>query len=379
MTYRCGVAAPGLVTMSAQRGSVRIMRRRLTTATAALVAGLTAVVGLAAAAPAQAQSGRHPAWRLIDTGGTNHFRGLAPVSAKIAWLGGYDGQILRTTDGGRHWKDVSPKGASTLQFRDIAATSAAHAVAMAAGSGTDSRLYVTDNGGSSWRLAYQNTNPAAFFDCMSFSDARNGLLLSDPVNGRFRILATANGGHSWRVLSNAGMPAAQTGEAGFAASGECITTAGKQAWFGAGGGTSARVFHSTSFGTHWKVTTTPLKAGASGGIFGVAFRSAKLGIIVGGDFAAPYANDKVAGYSDFGDPWRVARTAPSGYRSGVTFVPGTFSTAISVGLTGSDWTTDAGRHWSTFDTGQFDTVSCASDGACWAAGDMGRVAALTWR
>jgi hypothetical protein len=52
------------------------------------------------------------------------------------------------------------------------------------------------------------------------------------------------------------------------------------------------------------------------------------------------------------------------------------ATVIAVGLTGSDVSYDGGLHWHTFDTGQFDTVSCARDGSCWASGDLGRVAVL---
>src|SRR5499427_6977718 len=141
-------------------------------------------------------------WQLLDTGTQTHFRGLAVVSPKVAWLGGYNGVVLRTVDGGRSWINASPAGASALQFRDIEAFSATRAVALAAGTGTDSRLYVTANGGQTWSLAYKNTNPQAFFDCMAFFNPRHGLVLSDPVNGRFRILSTRDGGRDWSVLPN---------------------------------------------------------------------------------------------------------------------------------------------------------------------------------
>jgi len=55
---------------------------------------------------------------------------------------------------------------------------------------------------------------------------------------------------------------------------------------------------------------------------------------------------------------------------------GHLATVIAVGLTGSDVSFDGGLHRRTFDTGQFDTVSCAPDGSCWASGDLGRVAIL---
>ena len=332
------------------------------------------------AAPASSAHGHHsrsPQWRLLNTGTTTHFRGLSVVSRDVAWLGGYDGTVLRTIDGGRTWINASPAGASTLQFRDISAFDAWHAVAMAAGTGTDSRLYQTSDGGRTWRLAYENTNDAAFFDCMSFYDRSRGLVLSDPVDGKFRILSTRDGGRDWTVLPNAGMPSALAGEAGFAASGECLTTDGRDAWFGAGGTTVSRIFHSRDGGYHWTVTNSPITAGATAGVFGLAFRSPWLGVAVGGDFNVPAGNTNVAAVSVFGSPWFSSRSQPGGYRSGVTFVPFTPATVIAVGLTGSDISYDAGVHWTSFDTGQFDTVSCARDGACWASGDLGRVAVLS--
>jgi photosystem II stability/assembly factor-like uncharacterized protein len=353
-------------------------------AVCAAVAGLSAVVVPAASATtgparpgaATTNAGRQLSWRLVDTGTQTHFRGLSVVSRSVAWLGGYDGVVLRTVNGGRSWINASPAGASALQFRDIEAFSATRAVAMAAGTGTDSRLYVTANGGRSWRLAYQNTNPQAFFDCMAFFNPRQGLVLSDPVDGKFRILSTRDGGRNWTVLPNAGMPAALPGEAGFAASGECLTTWGHDAWFGSGGSSSARVFASHDGGLTWRVAATPIVTGPTAGVFALAFRTPLAGVAVGGDFANPAAAANVAALSFLGSPWFSPRSGPAGYRSGVTWVPDTLATVIAVGLTGSDVSFDGGLHWRTFDTGQFDTVSCAPDGSCWASGDLGRVAIL---
>src|SRR5215472_7648492 len=352
-------------------------------AVCAAVAGLSAVVIPAASAAtgsaqpsAGATAGRQLSWRLLNTGTQTHFRGLSVVSRSVAWLGGYDGVVLRTVNGGRSWINASPAGASALQFRDIQAFSATTAVAMAAGTGTDSRLYVTANGGRSWRLAYKNTNPQAFFDCMAFFNPRQGLVLSDPVDGKFRILSTSDGGRNWAVLPNTGMPAALPGEAGFAASGECLTTWGYDAWFGSGGSTAARVFQSRDGGLTWRASTTPIVTGPTAGVFGLAFRNPVAGVAVGGDFNAPTASANVAALSRHRGPWFSPRSGPAGYRSGVTWVPRSPSTVIAVGLTGSDVSYDGGLTWHAFDTGQFDTVSCTPDGACWASGDLGRAAIL---
>jgi photosystem II stability/assembly factor-like uncharacterized protein len=342
------------------------------------VPAASAATGTARTATGQA-AGRQLSWRLLDTGTQIHFRGLSVVSRNVAWLGGYDGVVLRTVDGGRTWINASPAGAAALQFRDIQAFSATTAVAMAAGTGTDSRLYVTANSGRSWRLAYKNTNPQAFFDCMAFFNPRHGLVLSDPVNGKFRILSTSDGGRDWSVLPNAGMPPALPGEAGFAASGECLTTFGHDAWFGSGASTAARVFSSRDGGLTWRVATTPIVAGATAGVFALAFRTPLAGVAVGGDFANPTAATHVGALSYLGSPWFSTLSGPFGYRSGVTWVPHTLATVIAVGLTGSDVSYNGGLTWKTFDTGQFDTVSCAPDGSCWASGDLGRVAILQQR
>jgi photosystem II stability/assembly factor-like uncharacterized protein len=347
--------------------------RRLTVVAAVLVA-TSAGVALAAE-PASAQYSQ-PSWHLIDTGTTNHFRGLSVVSREVVWLGGYAGQVLRTIDGGRHWSDVSPAGARGLQFRDIQGFDADHAVAMAAGARTNSQLYTTFDGGAHWQMTYQNRAPTGFFDCMAFFNGTDGLVLSDPVDGRFRIIATHDGGRTWGLTPSALMPAALPGEAAFAASGECLTTAGHDAWFGSGGISTPRIYHSTDFGRSWNVTTAPIIGGPSAGVFALAFRTPGLGVATGGDFAKPNLHAAVAARKVSGQPWQAALTQPAGYRSGVTWVPYSSATFIAVGLTGSDVSYDGGMNWARFGTGQFDTVSCAYDGTCMAAGDLGRVARL---
>ncbi|HUG62600.1 MAG TPA: hypothetical protein VMP03_12185, partial [Methylomirabilota bacterium] len=119
------------------------------------------------------------------------------------------------------------------------------------GTGTDSRVYMTSDGGQSWTLSFTHDEPNAFYDCRTFFDRKRGLALSDSVDGRFRIIATEDGGRSWRILQ-ADMPPALPGEFAFAASGQCIVSAGgKHAWFATGGGAEARVFRSDDRGETW--------------------------------------------------------------------------------------------------------------------------------
>jgi photosystem II stability/assembly factor-like uncharacterized protein len=341
--------------------------------------------------------GHDPVWRLSDTGSTARFRGLAPVSASVAWVAGSGGTILRTVDGGRSWSSVGPADAAELQFRDIEAFDARHAVALTIGSGTDSRIYTTADGGRTWSRTFQNEDAAAFYDCMTFLDRRHGLALSDPVAGKFRILATHDGGRSWSVQPDAGMPAALDGEFAFAASGTCLVstpshrTAGSgrdssagevsatghatlgQAFFATGGGAVSRVFSSGDFGRTWQVTGTPVPSGPSAGIYGLAFRDPHHGLAVGGDYTVPASAPSGAAVTRDGRTWSVATAPPGEYRSGVAW-SGRY--AVAVGPTGSDLSRDSGLTWRRFDTGSFDAVACVAH-TCWASGEQGRVARLS--
>jgi photosystem II stability/assembly factor-like uncharacterized protein len=340
-----------------------------------------AAVGLAvlAATGGFTSGGGHraPSWSLSPTGVTVRFRGLAPVSAKVAWVAGSAGTVLRTVDGGRRWSSVGPAAAAALEFRDIEAFDRDHAVALTIGTGADSRIYRTGDGGRTWTESFRNAEPAAFYDCMTFLDRRHGLALSDPVDGKFRILATADGGRSWQVRPTAGMPDALTGEFAFAASGTCLVSAGGRAWFATGGGASARVFTSADGGRGWSVADTPVPSGPSAGIYSLAVKDRWHGIAVGGDYVTPAsAPDGAATSRDGGRTWQTAERAPGEYRSGSAWVRG--GTALAVGPTGSDVSYDGGRTWNRFDTGSFDAVDCVH-GACWASGEQGRVAVLHWR
>ena len=351
-------------------------------ATTLLTFGLLA--SLATLAPAPAQAGAGLSWRDLETGSDAQFRGLAPVSRHVAWVSGTEGTVLRTTDGGRTWKDVSPGGDTAhLQFRDIEAWDAQHAVIMSIGG----RPRLTD-------LPHRRRRPHlearlqatarkdAFYDCLGFWDRRHGIAMSDPVHGKFRVITTKNGGRSWTKRSPVGMPPALDGEFGFAASGTCVVTAGDDdAWI-ASGGAAARVFHTTDQGLTWSVVDTPLVRSDAGGIFSLAVRGLQKLVAVGGDFEKPNKSADTSAYStDGGTTWHPGGDL-DGYRSGSAFLPRTATTGspsqgvIAVGPTGTNVSFDGGVTWKSVRNGAFDAVECTGDGACWASGPEGRVGLL---
>jgi photosystem II stability/assembly factor-like uncharacterized protein len=375
-----------------------LVRRTSRRSLAALPVAVAAVAVLAVPALAGAQAGSNStasgsaaakarvtySWAPSATGSAERFRGLAAVNGRVAWLAGTNATVLRTTDGGATWQDVSPPDRQVtgsdglVQFRDIEARDAQNAVALAIGEGTDSRVLVTHNAGRTWKVTFVNHTPAAFYDCMSFFDRQHGLALSDPVNGKFRLIATSDGGESWKVLPRRGMPRALTGEFAFAASGTCLVTSGSSdAWIASGGGAATRVYHSTDRGRHWSVQRTPIASSASAGIFSLAVRGTHRLVAVGGDFLAPdQAVDSAAWSADAGRSWRLSLDLPGGYRSGAAWVAHTRGTVLAVGPTGSDVSRDGGRTWTGFDTASYDAVQCTASGACWASGDAGAAATL---
>jgi photosystem II stability/assembly factor-like uncharacterized protein len=342
--------------------------KRIVLLVAALALAGTAVAFKSSPGP------RQFSWELTPTGSTARLRGLSVVSSSVVWASGL-GTILRSVDAGETWQDVTPPGTEDLLFRDVEAFNAQEAVILAIGPGEASRVYRTSDGGEGWTLTFLNDDPNAFYDCMAFFDKHRGLALSDPVDGRFRIISTGNGGLSWSVV-DADMPPALAGEAAFAASGQCLVTAGgRDAFFGTGAGAEARVFRTGDRGQSWQVSTTSMLSGPSSGINALAFRDPRHGLAAGGDFFTPsVAPDSLALSDDGGVSWELVANGPDEYRSGAHWVNG--QVAIIVGPTGSDVTQDGGASWRRIDNGSFDTVDCAGGWVCWASGEQGRAAFL---
>ena len=320
--------------------------------------------------------GHRLAWHSVDVDTDQQFRGLDALDSRHAWVGGSDGGVWKTSNGGRTWQDVSPPDTAGLLFRDVEATDRRHVQVLAIGENDASRIYRTTNGGRTWKVTFVNDDPAAFYDCMAmWPGGRHGIAMSDPVDGRFRIISTHDAGASWQVVDPAGMPAAVDGEFGFAASGTCLVTAGhRQAWL-ASGGAAARIFHTTDRGRTWSVAPSTIPASDAGGVFSLAFRTPRQGLAVGGDFLVPDNGVDMSARSRNGRTWHNGGDV-SGYRSGVAWLPRTRAGAVAVGPTGTDVTFDAGRTWRNFSDLDFDAVQCTRSGACWASGPNGAVARL---
>jgi photosystem II stability/assembly factor-like uncharacterized protein len=319
-----------------------------------------------------------PSWTVQNSGVTVRLRGVSAVSARVAWASGAGSTVLRTIDGGKSWQKLTVTS-DTLDFRDVDAVNARTAYVLAIGKGPASRIYKTTDAGRTWTLQFKNADERAFLDAMSFWDANNGIVFGDSVNGQFYILMTSDGGRVWSRLPITDLPPALENEGAFAASGTNIALFGKtHAWIGTGAAAKARVLRTSDRGQTWQVADTPLAAGPSAGIFSIAFRDATHGVIAGGDYRKEQeAVDNLAVTNDGGVTWNLVKGL-SGFRSVVTYVPGT-KTVIAIGPSGGDYSTDDGQTWKPIDGPGFDTFSFARGMSIgWGAGANGAIGRLVF-
>jgi photosystem II stability/assembly factor-like uncharacterized protein len=321
-----------------------------------------------------------PQWTLQTSGVTARLRGVSAVSDRVAWASGADSTVLRTTDGGATWQKLTVT-TDTVDFRDVDAIDARTAYVLSIGNGPASRIYKTEDAGVTWTLQFKNEDPKAFYDAMSFWDAARGIVIGDSIDGQFCILTTENGGRDWVRVPASALPPALPNEGAFAASGTNIAVFGKSdAWIGTGAATKARVLRTHDRGRTWKIVETPLSAGASAGIFSVAFRDATHGVIVGGDYTKEKdAVNNLAVTDDGGVTWKLSKGL-SGFRSVVAYVPGMRTPAlVAVGPSGADYSVDDGRTWMQLDGPGFDTLSFAPNHpVAWAAGARGSLGRLVF-
>ena len=321
-----------------------------------------------------------PHWTLQSSGVSARLRGVSAVNERVAYASGSGSTVLKTMDGGKTWQKV-PVTSETLDFRDIDAIDERTVYVLSIGTGTASRIYKTTDGGNSWTLQFQNDNPKAFLDAMSFWDEQHGLVFGDSIDGKFDIIITENGGKLWSRIEPSRLPNALINEGAFAASGTNIALFGKtHAWIGTGAAGKARVLRTSDRGRTWQISDTPLAAGPSTGIFSIAFRDEKHGVIVGGDYTKEgEAQNNLAFTSDGGATWSLG-TGLHGFRSVVAYIPEEKTpTLIAVGPSGTDYSIEDGRTWLAIEGPGFDTLSFVRGRRiCWAAGAQGHVAKLAF-
>jgi hypothetical protein len=282
------------------------------------------------------------------------YRGLSVVNTKIAWVSGSKGSILRTTNAGKSWDTLNPKGYAAKDFRDIHAFSRSKAVAMS--SGDSGVVLITRDGGKNWSELYHDYRPGSFLDAM---DVRKGKLIlvgdgilqqkmyqirSENVLKTDSLSAVTLFAKDRETYYKKGYEPDSTSSY-FAASGSNIQWTGNNTYCAIPILDEKSMFISVSGNFIRFRSRLPFKQQKAGGAYGFYLHRNQTGVAVGGSFYKPNETDSVACYTtDAGRTWTPCQTMPNGYRSGV-FAHKRGKIWICTGPNGSDYSTDGGKNW----------------------------------
>jgi len=271
------------------------------------------------------------------------FRGLSVVDDHVVWASGNNGWIGRSTDGATSWRFNQVKGFEELDFRSLYAFDKQRAII--ANAGSPAHILQTTDGGNTWNLVYQNNHPDFFFDGIDFWNDKEGIIYGDAIQGHMLILVTKDGGNTWNELPEFQRPRLSEGEGSFAASGTGIRCYNKSKVMISTGGKVSRLFISEKAGTSWKVIAPPILQGESStGIFSLAFRDKKVGILVGGDYLRDSLRTQhILLTQDECKTWQVPSTPTGGLRECVEFLSD--QVVIATGPTGTDVSYNSGADW----------------------------------
>lgn len=303
-------------------------------------------------------------------------RGLSVVDDQVIWMSGSNGYVCRSTDGGQTFDTIRIAGFHEKDFRDIEAFDDRNAVVMAVGS--PAIFLRTSDGGKRWKLVYKNDHKNIFFNGMDFWDEKRGIAFSDAIDGKLHVIKTEDGGRSWKEVGFKDLPMVQEGENGFAASGTSIRCVNDGHAFIGTGGRSAHLFISSDFGKSWKKNPVPIKRGnESSGIFSIAFKDARTGVIAGGDYQQwQDGTDNCFLTFNGGRSWKSPLTLPSGFISCIEYISQT--SMIITGPNGTEWSRDGGNNWNRISAAGFHTVRKAKKGnAIFLSGNDGLIGIIS--
>jgi photosystem II stability/assembly factor-like uncharacterized protein len=167
---------------------------------------------------------------------------VSAVSNDVAWACGAGGKVVRTTNKGVTWTNVSGNLPTAYSFYAIYAWDANIALATASPAAGD-YVYRTSNGGVNWTQVFNLAG--GFGNGLWMTDANTAYHVGDPVGGNWMLKKSTDGGVTWTDWATVASTAAGWNNA--------FMMVGNNVWMG----TNANyLMYSSNLGVNWSQQTT---------------------------------------------------------------------------------------------------------------------------
>lgn len=284
-------------------------------------------------------------WTPQTSGTTSLLYSVSAVDNNVVWACGAAGTVVRTTDGGATWTNVSAAPV-TGDLYNVFAIDVSNA--LVTNSGASATVWKTTNGGATWDQVFVQSG--GFINVIEIGAGGTGFMEGDPVGGRWSLWKTTDSGTSW---DSTGMYLPQAGsEAGWNNS---VYMTGTSSWFGT---SNSRIYNSVNGGLTWTAQSTSQANSYS------VFFSGLVGLAGGTDGMKT---------TNGGLNWSAQTITGSGNINGIA---ASLSTFWAIRGTNVYKSTDDGATWTTdyTATGALSDLAIARSGnRLWAVGATGGI------
>jgi Secretion system C-terminal sorting domain/Photosynthesis system II assembly factor YCF48 len=190
-------------------------------------------------------------WEEQNSGTSTPLNSVSAYNNNYVWICGDDDLVLRTTNGGLNWADVSGNIFTGIDMVSILAINENTAIAL--GYCGTSCIWKTTNGGLNWIEPLVLQGNGHFRSVKNKSSNPNEcFIVGDPVAGRWSLWKSTDAGTTW---DSAGICLMQMGSGtGFD---NCLSVIESKVWFSTYTSGNSLMYYSSNFGANWTYYNIP--------------------------------------------------------------------------------------------------------------------------